>query len=106
MRNLTVFALAAGLAGPAYAQGLPPIGIPMGEPQKERPVDPIKEKEYRSAIGGMPTPKAADPWGNVRENKPAPATPANRTPAADKNAPGAKKNPATAKTTDAPKKTN
>ena len=102
MRSLMVFALAAALAGPAYAQGMPPIGIPMGEPQKERPVDPIKEKEYRSAIGGMPTPKAADPWGNVRESKPPPATPAKKAPAADKNPP-AKKNPATAKTTDAPK---
>jgi len=101
MRSLMVFAIAAALAGPAYAQGLPPIGIPMGEPQKEKPVDPIKENEYRSAIGGMPSPKAADPWGNVRESKPAPAAPAKKTPAA-----AAKKNPTTAKTTDVPKKTN
>jgi hypothetical protein len=104
MRSLMVVALAAALAGPAYAQ-MPPIGIPMGEPQKEKPVDPIKENDYRSAIGGMPSQKAADPWGNVRESKPAPAAPAKKTPAADKNPP-AKKNPATAKTTDAPKKTN
>jgi hypothetical protein len=104
MRSLMVVALAATLAGPAYAQ-MPPIGIPMGEPQKEKPVDPIKENDYRSAIGGMPSQKAPDPWGNVRESKPAPAAPAKKTPAADKNPP-AKKNPTTAKTTDAPKKTN
>jgi hypothetical protein len=102
MRSLMVFALAAALAGPAYAQGMPPLGIPMGEPQKEKPVDPVKENDYRSALGGMPAQKAADPWGNVRESKPAPA---KKAPAADKNPP-AKKNPTTAKTTDAPKKTN
>lgn len=96
MRKLMVFAISAALAGPAFAQGMPPIGIPMGEPTKEKPVDPIKENDYRSAIKGLPSPKAADPWGNVRESKPAPTTPAKK-PAA------AKKNPSTAKTTDAPK---
>ena len=97
MRGLMAFAIAATLAGPAFAQSLPPIGIPMGEPAKERPVDPIKENEYRSAIGGMPTPKSADPWGNVRETKPAATAPAKKPAAA------AKKNPATTKTADAPK---
>jgi hypothetical protein len=97
MRKLMVFAIAAGLAGPAFAQGMPPIGIPMGAPEKEKPVDPVKENEYRSAIKGMPTPKASDPWGSVRENKPA---------ATVKKTPPAKKNPSTAKTTDAPKKPN
>ncbi|MBV8824832.1 MAG: hypothetical protein JO084_06495 [Bradyrhizobiaceae bacterium] len=104
MRSLMAVAIATALAGPAYAQGLP-VGIPMGEPQKEKPVDPIKENEYRSAIKGMPTPKAADPWGSVRETKPASAAPAKKTPPADKNA-SAKKTSTTAKTTDAPKKTN
>ena len=103
MRSLLAFTIAAALAGPAYAQ-MPPLGIPMGTPEKERPVDPIKENEYRSAIGGMPTPKAADPWGTLRESKPAPAK--KTAPAAEKTTPAAKKNPSTAKTTDAPKKTN
>src|ERR1043166_7668472 len=49
MRSLLAFAIAAALAGPAYAQ-MPPLGIPMGTPEKERPVDPIKENEYRPAI--------------------------------------------------------
>jgi hypothetical protein len=107
MRTLMAVAIAAALAGPAYAQGLPPIGIPMGGDKTEKPVDPVKENEYRSAIGGMPSPKAADPWGTVREGKPAPAAPAKKTPpAADKNVSAAKKNPTTAKTGDAPKKTN
>jgi hypothetical protein len=100
MRGLTALAIVVALGGTAYAQGLPPLGIPMDEPKKEKPVDPVKENDYRSAIGGLPTPKTADPWGNVRESKPAPAAPAKKTPAA------AKKNPTTAKTTDAPKKTN
>jgi hypothetical protein len=104
MRTLMAVAVAAMLASPAYAQGLPPIGIPMGGDKPEKPVDPVKENEYRSAIGGMATPKAADPWGSVRESKPA-AAPAKKTPpAADKSA--AKKNSATAKTTDRPKNGN
>lgn len=104
MRSLIVVAIAALLAGPAYAQGMPPIGIPMGGDKPEKPVDPEKEKEYRSAIGKLPTTtKPADPWGNVRESKPAPAAPAKKT---EKSASGAKKNPTTAKSTDAPKKTN
>lgn len=107
MRTLMAVAIAAVLAGPAYAQGLPPIGIPMGGDKPEKPVDPIKENEYRSAIGGMPTQKSADPWGNVRETKPASSAPAKKAaPAADKSGPGAKKNSATAKSGDAPKKTN
>ena len=104
MRKLMVFAIAAGLAGPAFAQGVPPIGIPMGSPEKEKPVDPVKEHEYRSAIGGLPTAKSADPWGTVRETKPAPE---KKTPAvSDKNAPAVKKHSTTAKTTDTPKKSN
>ena len=107
MRGLMVVALAVALSGPAYAQGLPPIGIPMGGDKPEKPVDPVKENEYRSAIGGMPAQKAADPWGNVRDTKPASAAPAKKAaPAADKNAHAPKKNSATAKATDAPKKTN
>src|SRR5215469_7308825 len=102
MRSLMAVAITAALAGPAFAQGVP-LGIPMGTPQKEKPVDPVKENEYRSAIGGMPTPKAADPWGGVRETKPASAAPAKKTPA-DKNAAATKKTSTTAKTTDAPKK--
>ncbi len=103
MRSLMALAIVAALGAPAYGQGLPPVGIPMGEPKKEKPVDPVKENEYRSAIKGMPTPKAADPWGSVRETKPASAAPAKKT---EKNAPAAKKNATTAKTGDAAKKTN
>ena len=101
MRSLVAAAILLSLAGSAYAQGLPPIGIPMGEEKPQKPVDPVKENEYRSAIGGLPTPKASsDPWGNVRETKPAPAAPAKKTPTT------AKKDGAGAKTGDAPKKTN
>jgi hypothetical protein len=98
-------AIAAALAGPAYAQGLP-VGIPMGEPKKEKPVDPIKENEYRSAIGGLPTAKSVDPWGSVRETKPASTAPAKKTPPAEKSAHAAKKTSTPAKTGDTTKKTN
>lgn len=101
---MAAMAIVAALAAPAYAQGLPPMAIPMGEPAKEKPVDPVKENDYRSAIGGLPTPKSADPWGTMRDTKTAPAASAKKTPpAGDKNASGAKKNPTTAKTGDAPK---
>lgn len=104
MRSMMAVAMVVALAGPAYAQGGVPLGIPMGEPKKDKPIDPVKENEYRSAIGGLPTPKSADPWGNVRESKPEPA---KKAPAAsDKSAPAAKKHSTTAKTTEAPKKTN
>ena len=33
MRSLLAFAIATTLAGPVYAQGLPPLGIPMGTPE-------------------------------------------------------------------------
>jgi len=99
MRSLMAAAIVMALAGPAYAQGLP---IPMGEPPKEKPIDPVKENEYRSAIGGLPSQKSTDPWGNVRDTKPA-APAAKKTPAAAEKP---KKNSTTAKTSDAPKKTN
>jgi hypothetical protein len=105
MRSLMVVAIAAVLSGPAFAQGIP-LGIPMGGDKPEKPVDPVKENEYRSAIGGMPAARPADPWGSVRETKPAAAPAKKSPPVADKNAAGAKKNPTTAKSTDAPKKAN
>jgi hypothetical protein len=105
MRSLTAAAILLALAGSAYAQGMPPIGIPMGDEKPHKPVDPVKENEYNSAIKGLPSPKASDPWGNIRQSPPAPA--AKKTPgAADKTTPAAKKKSATAKNADAPKKTN
>jgi hypothetical protein len=84
---------------------MPPIGIPMGDEKPHKPVDPVKENEYNSAIKGLPSPKASDPWGNIRQSPPAPA--AKKAPgAADKTTPAAKKKSATAKNADAPKKTN
>jgi len=106
MRSLMALAIVAVLAGPAHAQ-MPPMGIPLGEPKPEKPIDPGKESDYRSAIGGMPTPKSADPWGSVRDAKPAAPATGKKTPAAgDKGTSGTKKNSSTAKTTDTPKKTN
>jgi hypothetical protein len=81
MRTLMAAAIAAVLAGSAYGQGLPPVGIPIdpGGGKPEKPADPVKENEYRSSLGGLPNQKAADPWGSVR-NPPAPA--AKKAPAA------------------------
>jgi hypothetical protein len=104
MRSLMALPIVLALAAPAYAQGLPPLGIPLGEEKPEKPVDPAKESDYRSAIHGLPTPKSADPWGSVRDTKPAPPATGKKTPTAgDKST---KKSSSTAKATDAPKKTN
>ena len=103
MRGLLALAIVAVLAAPAYAQGLPPIGIPMGAPEKERPVDPVKENEYRSTLRGLPDSKPGDPWGTIRS---APAAPAQKKAAApaDKNAAAPKKTTATANKSAAPAK--
>jgi hypothetical protein len=90
MRSLMAAAIVVAFAGPAYAQGLPPIGIPMGEEKPQKPVDPIKENEYKSAIGGLPTPKTSDPWGTIRQSPP---------PAAKKAPAASGKNPTSAKKT-------
>jgi hypothetical protein len=71
MRIFLAAAVGALLAGSAYAQ-MPPMGIPFGEPRKEKPVDPAKESDYRSSLGGLPDRKASDPWGNIRSSEPAP----------------------------------
>jgi hypothetical protein len=114
MRFLLVPALAVALAGTAYGQGLPPIGIPMGEEKPQKPVDPVKENEYRSSLGGLPNQKPGDPWGTIRSAPAAPAQKKAATPApADKNAAAPKKttaaaskNAATAKDGAAAKKTD
>jgi hypothetical protein len=74
MRALMVAAIVALLAGSAYGQSLPPMNIPVGGDKPKAPGDPVKEKAYNSALGGLPNKKAADPWGNVRPAPPAPAT--------------------------------
>ena len=72
MRALMAAAIAALLAGPAYAQGLPPLGIPMGEEKPHKELPPEKESDYRSAIKGLPDrSKSSDPWGSVRSQTPA-----------------------------------
>jgi hypothetical protein len=93
MRTLMAAAIAAVLAGSAYGQGLPPVGIPLepgGKPEK--PPDPVKENEYRSTLRGLPNQAPADPWGSVRN--PAPAA-AKKAPAAPvKSTTGTAKKPA------------
>jgi hypothetical protein len=108
MRTLMAAAIAAVLAGSAYGQGLPPVGIPL-EPGGTKPV---KENEYRSSLGGLPNQKPADPWGSVRNPpaptaKKAPASPAKTTSGAPPKK-AAPKDASAAPPKDAPaaKKTN
>ena len=85
MRSLMAAAIVLVLAGSAYAQGLPPIGIPMGEEKPHKELPPEKEGDYRSAIKGLPDRKTSDPWGSVRSQAPAqsaqPAQPGKQTSA-------------------------
>jgi hypothetical protein len=69
MRFLAAAAIVGALMGAAYAQV--PMGIPIGEPKKDRPVDQAKENEYNKALRELPNQKATDPWGNVRTDQPA-----------------------------------
>jgi hypothetical protein len=73
MRFLAAAAIMGALMGSAYAQ-MPPMGIPLGEPKRERPVDAAKENEYNKALRDLPNQKSADPWGNVRSEQPAAGT--------------------------------
>jgi hypothetical protein len=93
MRFLVAAAAVALLSGSAYAQ-MPPMGIPFGEPKASKPVDPAKESDYRSSLGGLPDRKSSDPWGNIRSS-PAPAAPAaKKSPPAPKAGTSAKNDPA------------
>jgi hypothetical protein len=89
MRALMVAAMVALLAGPAYAQ-MPGMGIPLGGEDKSKPTDPAKENEYNKTLKELPNQKAADPWGNVRSDAPAPKKPPAKSAAAPstKTAPG------------------
>jgi hypothetical protein len=92
MRFLTAAAVVAVLAGPAYGQSIPPVTLPMGGDKPQRPTDPAKERDYRSALGGLPDKKAADPWGNIRQNAPAPPAKKATAPAAKNGTPEKKTN--------------
>jgi hypothetical protein len=111
MRFLLVPAIAVALAGAAYGQGLPPIGIPMGDEKPEKPVDPVKENEYRSSLHGLPNQKPGDPWGTIRSTPAAPAqkkaaAPADKNAATKKSAAATNKNAPPAKDGAAAKKTD
>jgi len=89
MRALMAAAIVALVAGPAFGQGLPPLGIPMGGEPVHKELPPEKENDYRSAIKGLPDrSKSSDPWGSVRSQTPAqqaqPAQPAKQSSAQSK----------------------
>ena len=71
MRTLLVAAIIALMTGSAYCQSIAPM-FQLGAEKPHAPVDPEKEKAYKSAIDKVPSRKLDDPWGSVRSN---PATP-------------------------------
>ena len=76
MRLVTVVAVLALLAGPAFAQA--PIQR-AGEPDKEKTqADIAAEKEteraYKRSLGNIPEQKSVDPWGTVRSDNSAAKT--------------------------------
>ena len=99
MRLVTVVAVLALLAGPAFAQA--PIQR-AGEPDKEKTqADIAAEKEteraYKRSLGNIPEQKSVDPWGTVRSDGAAPKAAAKVAPAKPKAAKTDAKSDATAK---------
>ena len=99
MRLVTVVAVLALLAGPAFAQA--PIQR-AGEPDKEKTqADIAAEKEteraYKRSLGNIPEQKSVDPWGTVRSDNAAPKAAAKVAPAKPKAAKSDTKSDATAK---------
>ena len=99
MRLVTVVAVMALLAGPAFAQA--PIQR-AGEPDKEKTqADIAAEKEteraYKRSLGNIPEQKSVDPWGTVRSDNAAPKAAAKTAPAKPKAAKSDTKSDATAK---------
>jgi len=99
MRLVTVVAVMALLAGPAFAQA--PIQR-AGEPDKEKTqADIAAEKEteraYKRSLGNIPEQKSVDPWGTVRSDNAAPKAAAKTAPAKPKAAKSDTKSDAAAK---------
>jgi hypothetical protein len=99
MRLVTVVAVLALLAGPAFAQA--PIQR-AGEPDKEKTqADIAAEKEteraYKRSLGNIPEQKSVDPWGTVRSDNAAPKAAAKTAPAKPKAAKSDTKSDAAAK---------
>ena len=86
MKVFRIAAAIAMLAGPAYAQGLPPINLIQDGAAKtpeQKAAEEARDKAYRESLKKIPDAKtSADPWGNVRSDPPkasvnaAPKTPA------------------------------
>ncbi len=98
-RVFRLAAVLALLAGPAYAQGLPPINLLQDAPAKtpeQKAADEARDKAYKESLRKIPDAKpSSDPWGAVRSGDAAktatrktstPRTSASRTPASKTSA--------------------
>ena len=72
MKVFRIAAAIALLAGPAYAQGLPPINLIQDAPAKtpeQKAAEEARDKAYRESLKKIPDAKpSSDPWGAVRSD--------------------------------------
>ena len=70
MKVFRIAAAIAMLAGPAYAQGLPPINLIQDGAAKtpeQKAAEEARDKAYRESLKKIPDAKpSSDPWGAVR----------------------------------------
>jgi hypothetical protein len=72
MRVVLAAAMIALLAGPAYAQGQPPVPrygeTATAKSPQEIAAEKEAEKAYQRSLGNIPDKGPSDPWGNVRSD--------------------------------------
>jgi hypothetical protein len=72
MKVFRIAAAIAMLAGPAYAQGLPPINLIQDGAAKtpeQKAAEEARDKAYRESLKKIPDAKpSSDPWGAVRSD--------------------------------------
>jgi hypothetical protein len=84
MKVFRIAAAIALLAGPAYAQGLPPINLIQDAPAKtpeQKATEEARDKAYKESLKKIPDAKpSSDPWGAVRSDATKTSAPKTTTP--------------------------
>ena len=84
MKVFRIAAAIAMLAGPAYAQGLPPINLIQDGAAKtpeQKAAEEARDKAYRESLKKIPDAKpSSDPWGAVRSDATKTSAPKTTTP--------------------------
>lgn len=100
MKLMSIVAVVALLAGPAFAQtqNMQKYGDPdKVKTQADIAAEKEAERAYKRSLGNIPEQKSTDPWGAVRSDSSAPKAAAKAAPAKPKAAKTDAKSEATAK---------